>query len=236
MIYPKLLNTPIKEIIFSISYEGITDNDCIKNYIKSKKISSRFSEINPAVVIQFSEKGVEQTKDFSSYNLKNKNEVLNLKKGSFSYHYLNEYKHFDDVLNEILNFWNEFMLVSENEITISSVSVRYINLIEIDVENPPSRLVQVYPKYSSDRDIINFQNSVQFSYKNSPEYNIVVVSTQPKKDKLLLDITVNNKVDNNVNDLNLGTLFSPLQEIKNKVFFDSITAQALLKYINKNGK
>ena len=96
MIYPKLLNTPIKEIIFSISYEGITDNDCIKNYIKSKKISSRFSEINPAVVIQFSEKGVEQTKDFSSYNLKNKNEVLNLKKGSFSYHFLNEYKNFND--------------------------------------------------------------------------------------------------------------------------------------------
>lgn len=236
MIYPTLLNTPIKEIIFSISYEGIIGGDCIKNYINSENISSRFNEINPASILEFSDKGIKETKDLSIYSFKNKKEVLNLKKGSFSYHFLNEYKHFDDVLKEILNFWNEFMLVSENEIIISSVSVRYINLIEIDVENPPSRLVQIYPKYSSDRDIINFQNSVQFSYKNSPEYNIVVVSTQPKKDKLLLDITVNNKVDNNKNILDLGTLFSPLQEIKNKVFFDSITAQALLKYINKNGK
>lgn len=235
MIYPALLNTPIKEIIFSISYEEIIDSDCIKNYIGLNNISSRFNEINPASIFEFSEKGVKETKDFSSYSFKNKNEVLNLKKDSFSYHYLNEYKDFNHISKTILDFWCEFKNVVKDKLTINSISVRYINLIEIDSENPPSRLVQIYPKYSSDRDIINFQNSVQFTYKNSPEFNIFVVSTQPKKDKLLLDITVNNKVDNK-NNLNLESLFKPLQEIKNKVFFDSITAQALLKYIDKNGK
>ena len=105
MIYPALLNTPIKEIIFSISYEEIIDSDCIKNYIALNNISSRFNEINPASILEFSEKGVKETKDFSSYSFKNKNEVLNLKKGSFSYHYLNEYKDFNHISKNLKSFW-----------------------------------------------------------------------------------------------------------------------------------
>ena len=79
MIYPTLLNTPIKEIIFSISYEGIIGGDCIKNYINSENISSRFNEINPVSIFEFSDKGIKETKDFSIYSFKNKKEVLNLK-------------------------------------------------------------------------------------------------------------------------------------------------------------
>jgi hypothetical protein len=52
----------------------------------------------------------------------------------------------------------------KDDLTINSVSIRYINVIEIDEDNPASRLIQLYPKQSSDRNIINFQNSTKLIY------------------------------------------------------------------------
>ena len=110
------------------------------------------------------------------------------------------------------------------------ISVRYINVIEIDEENPASHLVQLYPKQSDDRKILNFQNLVNFTYLKYPDYNINVVSTKPKDELVLLDIGVSYKFRKNDN---LEDMFRPLQEIKNKAFFDSITAKALIKYMKQ---
>lgn len=235
MIYPKLDKTPIKEIIFSISYEEIVDKDCFDKFVGLTSIKDKFQDIKPAVVIEFSNKGIEP-KGNSGYHLKSKNEVLQLRTGSFSYHYLNTYCDYNVILKTLMNFWAIFNDEIKHNLTVTSISVRYINVLETDdAENLPSRLVQLYPKHSSDRNIINFQNSVQFAYNSFPEYLINVVSTKPKKDIILLDITVNNKVNNEkLEKLGLQKLFEPLQEIKNKVFFDSITAKALIRYINQN--
>ena len=89
---------------------------------------------------------------------------MQLKKGSFSYHYLNKYKKFNELLNYMMNYWNIFDNITKDVLTITNYSVRYINLIEIDEKNQPTHLVQLYPKQSGDRKISNFQNSVQFSY------------------------------------------------------------------------
>lgn len=232
MIYPTLQNTPIREIIFSISYEEIIDENHFQSFINLEKITSRFPDRNPLKGIKIANKAIKETTDISGYHLKNENEVLQLRKGSFSYHFLNGYKSYDEILETIVSFWILFINFLNNDLTINSISIRYINVIEIDEENPPSRLVQLYPKQSSDRDIINFQNSVNFNYKKFPEYNISVVSTKPKQDFVLLDITVSNKLTIQFEKYDqLKDVFKPLQEIKNKVFFDSITAQALIKYI-----
>lgn len=236
MIYPQLDKTPIKEIIFSISYDEIVDKECFGKFVNLNFIKEKFNDIRPSVVFEFSNKGVTQSNDSSSYHLRNDNEVLQLRAGSFSYHFLNTYRKYNEVLDTLINFWNEFDNVTKDHLTITSISVRYINVIEIDNdENLPSRMVQLYPKQSSDRNVINFQNSIQFAYNKFPDYLVNVVSTKPQKDIILLDITVNKKVNNeNLKQVGLKKMFEPLQEIKNKVFFDSITAKALIKYINQN--
>ena len=160
MIYPTLEKTPIKEIIFSISYEEIIDENCFQKFIDLEEISSKFNVTSPSVVLEITNQGVKQSTDTNNFHLRNKTEVIQLRKGSLSYHYLGGYKKYDEVLDSIINFWLLLDSVTKDDLTINSVSIRYINVIEIDEENPASRLVQLYPKQSSDRNIINFLETI----------------------------------------------------------------------------
>ena len=231
MTYPILSNTPIKEIIFSISYDEIVDKGCFENFIGIDFVRSKFKDIRPIVTkgFEFSNEEVKSYDDNNGFHLKSDNEVLQLRTGSFSYHYLNEYCDYDVVLNTIMEYWNAFYNISKDNLTVNGISVRYINLIEIDRDNPASHLVQLYPKQSNDRSILSFQNSVSFKYLDRPQFTIHAVSTQPNDNIVLLDITVDKIIYKE--ELDLKEEFKPLQEIKNKVFFDSITAKALIKYI-----
>lgn len=233
MKYPVLLNTPIKEIIFSISYDEIVDKDCFEKFINLEFIKNKFLDIKPSVTNQFeiTDKGINVSNDNSGFHLKNNNEVLQMRKGSLSYHYLHKYRSFDEILNVLIKIWQIFNNVTKDNLTVNDISVRYINVIEVDNENSVSELVQLYPKQSKNRNIAKFQNSVTFSYTNEPEYIVNAVSTQPKKNLVLLDISINKRINKNKIDLSEG--FKPFREIKNRVFFDSITAKALLKYINQ---
>ena len=230
MRYPVLPNTPIKEIIFSISYDEIVDKDCLEKFVNLEFIKNRFSDIKPSVTNQFkiTDKGINMSNDNSGFHLKNNNEVLQMRKGSLSYHFLHEYCSFDEILEILLKLWSTFDKVTKDNLTVNDVSVRYINVIEVNNENPVSELIQLYPKQSKNRNIVKFQNSVTFSYTNEPEYIINAVSTQPKENLVLLDISVNKNIKKT--KIDLAESFKPLREIKNRVFFDLITAKALLKY------
>jgi len=240
MKYPELKNTPIKEIIFSVSYKEIVDKNCFESFLQLEKIKTKFNDIKPSInqKFEFKEGGsLAVSSDANGFHLRNKNEILQLRRGSFSFHYLNGYEKFGKLLNLFSEYWNDFDNVTKDLLTVTNYSVRYINVIEIDDENQPTHLVQLYPKQSGDRIISNFQNSIQFSYKENPAYVVNAVSTKIDQRGILLDISVNGEVKNIDNkNIILKNLFKPLQDIKNKAFFDSITARALIKYINKTNK
>lgn len=234
MPFPTLDNTPIKEIIFSISYDGIVDKSCFDKFVNLDFVKEKFNNIKPSETnsIQITNEGLKHSKDNTGFHLKNENEVLQMRMGSISYHYLNTYRNFDKILDSLITYWEAFDQNTKDNLIISEISVRYINLIEIDEDNPASHLVQLYPKQSDDRKIFNFQNLVSFSYSKHPEYIINVVSTKPKNEFVLLDISVNYKLLKGLNkEENLKDRFKPLQVLKNKAFFDSITAKALIKYM-----
>jgi len=234
MKYPELKNTPIKEIIFSISYNEIVDKDCFDKFINLEFVKNNFKEISPSVTNEFqiSKTGVKILKNNSGFHLKNKNNVLQMRKGSLSFHHLNKYCDYNEILDNLMNYWMAFDKITKDNLTVTNISVRYINVLETDENNTASELIQLYPRQSINRKILNFQNSVNFSYIKYPEYLINAVSTKPKNDLVLLDISVNHKMQNtNHKEINLKDSFKPLRKIKNKVFFDSITAKALLKYI-----
>lgn len=237
MIYPKLVNTPIKEIIFSISYDEIVYDDCFNKFVELDLIKKVFPDINPSITgsIKIASKGeLTISRNHNGFHLKNDKEVLQMKTGSFSYHFLNDYCDFDKMCDSLMNFWISFNEIVEEGLTITSISVRYINVLEINDENPASRIIQLYPKHSSDRNILNFQNSVSFKYLDFPNSLVNIVSTKPKDDKILLDISVIEDITKKLLKVSdLKKLFKPLQEIKNKAFFDSITAKALIRYINQ---
>lgn len=233
MQFPTLDNTPIKEIIFAISYEGIVDKICFDKFVNLDIIKEKFTEIKPSETnaIEITAEGIKHSKDNTGFHLKKNNEVLQMRMGSISYHHLNSYCEFKKMLSTIINYWELFNNVTKENIKISEISVRYINVLEIDEDSPASHLVQLYPKQSDDRKIFNFQNLVSFSYIKFPEHIINVVSTKPKDKLVLLDITVSYKWKNNDNPKYIEEKFGALQETKNKTFFDSITAKALIKYM-----
>jgi uncharacterized protein (TIGR04255 family) len=234
MKYPHLRQTPIKETIFSVSYEEIVDATCFEKFLRLELVRNKFKDIKPSIDQQFKikDQGVEISSNENGFHLKNENEVIQIRKGSFSLHYLNGYIKFSEILNELIKYWLEFDKVTNDDLTITDFSVRYINVIETDNENQPSHLVQLYPKQAGEREIINFQNSIQFTFKESPNYIVNAVSTKLNNKGVLLDITVNGKNNAGKNQKSeLKNLFQPLHEIKNKAFFDSITARALIKYI-----
>lgn len=233
MPFPVLDNTPIKEIVFSISYDGIVDKSCFNNFVNLDFVKEKFNDIKPSETnsIKIENGGLKHTRDNTGFHLKSDNEVLQMRMGSISYHYLNNYNGFDKMLDSLFKYWEAFDQITKYNLSISEISVRYINVIEIDEENPASHLVQLYPKQSDDRKIFNFQNLVTFSYSKYPEYIINVVSTKPKNEFVLLDISVNYKYKDFDKKGSLKDNFRPLQELKNKAFFDSITAKALIKYM-----
>jgi len=236
MEYPTLENTPIKEIVFSISFDENTNNhSSAERFIQLDDINNKFDEINNIFgqTVKFDkEKTPLISKDQIGYDLKSKHEVLRLRNGRFSYHFLNNYQEFDEILTKFIYYWNLYNKNIAGELNITNCSVRYINLIEIDEDEQASRLVQLYPKYSSDRDILAFQNAVKFQYKESPESEINVVTSKIDDQNILLDITANHTISLKNLD-NIKMHFAPLQQLKNKAFFDSITAKALLKYLKK---
>ena len=234
MKYPHLGRTPIKETIFSVSYEEIVDASCFERFLKLNLIKERFKDIKPSIDQQFKfqDGGVEISSNENGFHLKSKNEVIQIRKGSFSLHFLNGYIKFSDFLTLLSEYWTEFDKVTKDELTVTDFSVRYINVIETDHENQPTHLVQLYPKQATERNVLNFQNSIQFTYSESPDYPVNAVSTKLNEQGVLLDITVKGQNNGkNKSETDLKNLFYPLQEIKNKAFFDSITARALIKYI-----
>ncbi len=234
MKYPHLGRTPIKETIFSVSYEEIVDANCFEKFLQLDLIKKRFNDIKPSIDQQFKIQngGLEFSSNENGFHLKSNNEVIQIRKGSFSLHYLNGYIKFNELLSLLSEYWGQFDKVTSDHLTVTNFSVRYINVIETDHENQPNNLVQLYPKQAIDRNVLNFQNSIQFTYNESPNFPVNAVSTKLNEQGVLLDITVNGQnIEKDRTETDLKNLFQPLQEIKNKAFFDSITARALIKYI-----
>ena len=231
MNYPELSRTPIREIIFSVSYDKIIDAQCFNKFINLDEIRAKFRDIKPSIDQKFelNDHGKLLIQSQSNgFHLNNESEVIQIRKGSFSYHFLNKYLKFSQLLSNFAFYWSNFDTVTDDTLQITEYSVRYINYIKVDEHDQFSRLIQLYPKYSSDRQIEGFRNSVNFSYSDQLDYG-VAITTAKSKNGILLDITV--KGDSIDEHSDFESLFGPLRELKNRAFFDSITAKTLLKYL-----
>ena len=233
MKFPQLDKTPVKEIIFSVSYDEIIDLECFDKFSNVNLIKSTFPEATPMMDQGITLKGdkISFSSNSNGISLRNKNEIINIRKGSFSVHVLNTYKPFDYVNDLFIKYWKEFDRISKESLKVRDFFVRYINHIDLENEESASRLIQLYPKYSSDRYIERFQNSVSFNYKGFDQNLVRVSTTSISQNSILLDIMVSGYKDKSTIDYNVDGIFKPLQYLKNRAFFESITAQALLKYL-----
>ena len=120
MKYPELSITPIKETIFSISYKEIVDEDCFNKFLELERIKNKFNVI-PAIDRKLNIEGdkLDVSSKPNGFHLKNKDHILQLRTGSFSFHYLNGYEVFDNLLDTFINYWEEFDKVTKDVLSIT---------------------------------------------------------------------------------------------------------------------
>ncbi len=145
----KLTRTPIKEIIFKISFNETIDVDSLTKFKDLSHISEKFPLISKGfhTDIRENEDKLEATVSNDGYILKTEegeNKILRIQRGSFAFHKVKEYEKFDSLLQELRNYWTDFEECIGEQLSINLVTVRYLNFIEkhqgaISVDSEPGR-------------------------------------------------------------------------------------------------
>lgn len=233
----KLVRTPIREIIFTISFSENVEIDKIEEFTAISSIHEKFSTKNKGFNTHVESKGNEQpTARISSdgYILKcdQSSRIIQARRGSFSYHKVGGYEKFEVLISELRLYWDLF-LSKTGKLTVNNLSVRYLNLIEKEEKEKWSDLVTIYPSHPFGDNIDNCINQLRFFYNANRSIYANVITTKGKlnnENGIILDIILNKKIQDEVKDEIVFGLFDEMREAKNEIFFKSITERTIQKY------
>lgn len=227
--YPILTHTPIKEIVLSISYDGYVDPTAIRKFCELKNIKNEFDSIEPTRTINIKIEGGKADKpvlNSEGFILRNdKNKILQLRIGSISIHLIDDYISMEELCRQLQSYWNNFLEITK-KVSISNISVRYLNLIKSDEHAAIDDYLKIFIAHPFEKN-----NSNQFCQLNliQEDVNISIVSTKGEmngENGIVLDNTFQMNVENETAFQN----FRKLHEIKNDFFFKAITEKTLKLY------
>lgn len=159
----------------------------------------------------------------------NKNRIVQFKKDGFTYHCLRPYTTWDEMRSEASRLWNYFWGETKPTL-ITRLSVRYINVIEIplmkfDLDeffNAPPSIPSELPQVME-----NFLTRYTLNFSEENAKSIVTLSTPgnifPDKSQIYFDIDVFRDIEIHPPFDGLWEKFEELRNIKNTIFFKSIT-------------
>jgi uncharacterized protein (TIGR04255 family) len=233
----KLKSTPIKEIIFTISFtETISDDrlDVFKEHICA---STEFKAFDKGFKTQInSQLGITPTANISSdgYILRcsESSKTIQARRGSFSFHKVKEYESFDSLTTELKKYWMMFV-ESCGPLTVNNVGVRYLNLILKTTNEASNQLVNIKTTHPFGEQVDGFLTQLKLSYKKAPEIkaNIIIANSKESKENgVILDIILNRRVENEKNANVLFGLLGEMRDAKNEIFFQTITEATIKKY------
>ncbi len=232
-----IVTNPIKEIIFGISFTENISLDCLNKFISIEKIKAVFPIVKQGYNANLKAKtdGTPPVPDVqkAGYILKCDdpcNRILQAKIGLFAFHKTKEYEAFERLISELDDYWELFQTCTGN-LTVTNVSLRYLNFIEIGKSESIADYVQVNTS-SPFRN--NSHNFIQLKFKaeqdEKTEATVVVTNgADGAKEGVILDIILNRTVENN-NFTNISSAFEGMRAIKNDIFQKAITEKTKLKY------
>ena len=237
--YIQLKHTPIKEIILTISFKENLESDRLDTFRSLPAIKERFPYFSQGFSTQLqTQRDTPPTAKVQEdgYILRNGNPhsiLLQARRGSLSFHKVNGYEHFDNLINEFQTYW-KLLEGTCGLLTVNQLNVRYLNFIEIiDGENINDfiKIILQHPftTYTQEQQLAH----LRFTDVNDPTIGITVVSATGKSENrngLVLDIILNkNMVSEEVDGFNFAS-FNAMRRIKNDVFFQIITEKTINKY------
>lgn len=232
--FKTLKTTPIKEVILGISFDGETDIDQIERFTTSDWISKRFDKQQESrnTKITLGDGGESKTTTSKDgWVLRNNLDESGIEKslqvrfGSINYHLVNGYVPLSELIDELKEYWDQFSKNLDG-ISISNISIRYVNFIPIGDDDCIEDYLNVYVENPFNENSPHGFANLKFKIKNT---NVRLVTTRAKIDHklgIVLDYTLTHTCDDN----DAFITFKELRKLKNEVFFKSITEKTLKLY------
>jgi len=227
--FPKLKNTPIKEIVLGMSFDGAFDQAKLDPFTKSEVVKKNLPICTPTITNKLTLTVKDQPKSSSALEgwiLKNEptDRVLQLRIGSLSFHVIQKYEPLDKLIVELESYWNEIKKNADNWI-VTSVFVRYLNLIQVETGETLRDYVKIYPNHPFEEQDVHEVTNLRFSYEGA---EVTIVSTEGEiagQRGVILDYTLRKRIT--PNDKNIFNIYNELRKLKNIIFFNSITDQTI---------
>ena len=236
--YPILSNTPIKETIFTISYSETIPVEILKLFSQKEEIAKGYDSVIDgfSTQVDVAEGQISSAKiNPDGYILKcsKEDKIIQAREGSFSFHKVNRYEKFDVLLSELLVLWDVLVASYGQKLSINNISLRYLNFIDY-TEEKISELIKIVPTNPFTDDLKQSFVHLSFNDKKYSKVDVNVFTAYPvnrdSKKCIVLDTILNQK-QNDVNDYDLiKNDFMIMREVKNYVFFTTITEYTLNKY------
>jgi uncharacterized protein (TIGR04255 family) len=237
--YPKLSDTPIKETIFTISYSETIDTDILKLFSQKKEIAERYDSIRHGFSTQLvvAPEGQKPLADISTdgYILKcsKDDKLIEARKGAFSFHKVNKYEKFDVLLLELISLWELLVSCYGQKLSVNNISLRYLNFIDYRDEKI-SELIKIVPTNPFTDELSQSFVHLNFRDMKYDKVDINVLASYPvyrDSNKCVVLDTILNQKQNNITDYeSIKNDFVIMREVKNYVFFTTVTEYTLNKY------
>jgi len=233
----QLKRTPIKEIILTISFKENADLTCLDKFQNLPEIQKTFTvrqagfhtkvEANDS-----NEKPIANIQN-DGYVLRSSeplNRIIQARRGSFALHKVKGYESFDVLYNELIEYWNALLKCTGN-LTINNISVRYLNFIEKESSESIQDLIKIHTVHPFGNDINNNFSQLKFEYQKNPEIIVNLVTARGmdnNKEGIIFDVMLNRRIK--PNEENALSLFKEMRDVKNDLFFETITELTIKKY------
>ncbi len=235
MSYPHFKTTPVKEIVFMISFGEDLDSKAVDSFLENTTYAKNF--VKNSMHMETVKEGADSTVQHAThYILQNEadNILFQIKQGSVAIHKLRKYEHFDTLLKKFWDLWTEFVQYT-GTLSIKSISVRYLNFIEKTDDETINDLIQISVQQPFGINTINPFIRLQFNYpeESSTVVNLTVTKTIDKSNEkkgVLLDINLNKKIELAKDYDTVFRQFTEMRHLKNEIFFKSITPLTEKKY------
>jgi len=162
-------------------------------------------------------------------------EIVQFRINGFTFSKIAPYTTWEEVFGEARRLWDVYLEVYDPK-QVSRVAVRYINQMRLDapanlveyLESPPS-LPGLIPQ-----TIREFLSRVHVEDRSRGASAVIVQALEPQVDSrvisILLDIDAFRDVNTAPTDPTLLSIFQQLRELKNDIFFASITEKTVEMY------
>ncbi len=220
--------------MLTVVFDGSITLEILEQFKNIGLIKKRLPISNPTfhtnVKIVTTGKGAETSSKNEGFFLKDAeipNRALHVRVGSMTLHLLNKYEPLNMLIKELEEYWQELTKIAK-DIVVKDISVRYLNLITKTGAEPIDHYVTIYPKHPFNNAEVDAFTNIRFTMEEASIVLTITEGALGAEKGIILDYTINKMIE--ANNGNCFNTFHELRELKNKVFFKSITPNTVKIY------